>query len=94
MFLLTTIEASPSLLNNHEKSHSTMKYIYPVLNLTNESIKNNINSSLNKLRSFDNSLTYTLIRDGSNLTKTQMKVILTVVIVISFIMFIMAIFRF
>ncbi|CAF4721501.1 unnamed protein product, partial [Rotaria socialis] len=94
MFLIPTIESSSSLLNNHEKSHSTMTYIYPVLNLTNESIKNNINSSLNKLRGFDNSLTYTSIKDGSNLTKTQIKVILTVVIVISFIMFIMAIFRF
>ncbi|CAF0777315.1 unnamed protein product [Rotaria sordida] len=94
MFLLTTIQSSTLLVNQYRKSHSSVNLIDSTLSLTNDSIKNHINLSMNKFQSFDNSLRYSFMKDGSNLTKTQIKVIFTVVIIISFIIFIMAIFRF
>ncbi|CAF4581124.1 unnamed protein product [Rotaria sp. Silwood1] len=94
MLSLTTIQSSTLFINQYAKSHSSENLFGSTLRLTNDSIKNNINLSTNKFQSFDNSLEYNIMKDGSTLTKTQIKVILTVVIIISFIMFIMVIFRF
>jgi DNA-directed RNA polymerase specialized sigma subunit len=112
MFILTTIQSSPSLINHYLRRRSSVHLTHTTLNLTNDSIKNNITLSTNKLRSLDVSHVYHVIKDGSSkykinekdrlirqkilldLTKTQIKVIITAVIIISFIMLIMAIFRF
>lgn len=64
MFSLTTTESS---LNHTGHSVTPIHFIYPTSNLTNEYVKHNVNTTLNRLRSLDNSFLYTSIKEGSSM---------------------------
>ncbi|UJR09581.1 hypothetical protein I4U23_013816 [Adineta vaga] len=62
--------------------------------LSKRVVAKNVNLTDDRIISTTNQMHRTLISNGMHLTKTQIKVILTVVLIISFIMIIIAIFRF
>lgn len=67
MFILTTTQSSsPSLIKHYLKRRSLVHVIYATSNITNDSIKNSTDLSTNKIRTFDNSQMYNIIKDGSS----------------------------
>jgi len=66
MFILTTIQSSPSLLPRYLKRRSSVHLTYTKLNITDDSSKNNMSSSTNRFTNFDDSHEYNVIKDGSS----------------------------
>ncbi|CAF4761946.1 unnamed protein product [Rotaria sp. Silwood1] len=89
MLILATSSTSSSI-NDYFKRRLSKHFISKNINFTND----NITSLTNRIHIFDTSYNYNTMKYIPTLTKTQIKVIITVVIFISFIMFIIAIFRF
>ncbi|CAF2746442.1 unnamed protein product [Rotaria sp. Silwood2] len=87
MLILAT---SSSSINNYFKRRLSRHFITKNNNFTDD----NITSLTNRIRILDTSYNYNAMKYLPTFTKTQIKVIITVVIIISFIMFIIAIFRF
>ncbi|CAF1136239.1 unnamed protein product [Rotaria sp. Silwood1] len=89
MLILATSSTSSSI-NDYFKRRLSKHFISKNINFTDD----NITSLTNRIHIFDTSYNYNTMKYIPTLTKTQIKVIITVVIFISFIMFIIAIFRF
>ncbi len=66
MFILTTIQSSPAII----KRRSSIDSFYSTTNRT----ENNISSSMDELRPFDNVHAYNIIKDGSSKLKTKIQV--------------------
>ncbi|CAF1186661.1 unnamed protein product [Rotaria sordida] len=87
MLILVTPSSS---INDYVKRRLSRHFISKNINSTDD----DITLLTNHIRTFDTSSSYNTMKHFSTLTKTQIKVIITVVIIISFIIFIIAIFRF
>ncbi|CAF1455566.1 unnamed protein product [Rotaria sordida] len=86
----TSLVTPSSSINDYVKRRLSRHFISKNINSTDD----DITLLTNHIRTFDTSSSYNTMKHFSTLTKTQIKVIITVVIIISFIIFIIAIFRF
>jgi hypothetical protein len=64
MFILSTIQSSPSSIKHYLKRRSSVHFIYTTSN--DSMINNNISLSTNKLQLVDNFQVYNLIKDSSS----------------------------
>ena len=64
LFILATIQSSPSLTNHYLKRRSSLQFMHKTLNITDDSIKTNLSLSTNKFRNIDHSHGYHFLKDG------------------------------